>query len=142
MDTKKPLYTLTGQVVHGRGRGHKVNMPTANLQPDPDGQQIPPCGVYATISFMDGEKLWGVTNVGSRPTVDKDPDLTVETYYPGYSADLYGRCMQVDFYLLLRNIRRFSSLDEVKRQVEEDARCARTLLGGDGYSNDQRGDGQ
>ena len=83
-----PLWTLRGTVVHGRGNGRKVDMPTANLAVEL-GTALPPAGVYATLCRFDGETRPGVTNVGPRPTVDEDARFTVETYLPGYSGDLY-----------------------------------------------------
>lgn len=140
MIKQQPLYVLHGRVVHGRGRGHKVHMPTANLQADP-GQPLPPDGVYATISCIDGRARLGVTNVGRRPTVDSDPDITVETFYPDYAADLYEKRMSVCFYHLLRDIRRFDSLEQVKLQVQQDVARARALLH-PLLEQQQRGDGQ
>lgn len=115
-----PLGALTGEIVHGRGRGREVGMPTANLWPDP-GQRLPECGVYATLTHLDGRYIPGVTNVGRRPSVDRETDLTVETYLPGFQSDLYGRRLKVEFYLYLRPVIRFDSLMAVRRQVECDA---------------------
>ena len=66
-----PLCRLTGTVVHGKGKGHTVGMPTANLQPGP-GQALPPEGVYAALAEVEGQTCRAVTNVGTRPTVDSD----------------------------------------------------------------------
>lgn len=127
MERQEPLSTLAGVVIHGRGNGRRVGMPTANLRADP-GQALPPCGVYATLTWIEGKAWPGVTNVGARPSVDDDPALTVETYLPDYAGDLYGCQLRVDFYLLLRAVRKFESLAAVKRQVEEDARLARNYF--------------
>lgn len=128
MEKREPLTTLTGVVVHGRGKGRKAGMPTANLKPDP-GQALPPCGVYATLTSLEGTTWPGVTNVGARPSVDDDPTLTVETYLPDYAGDLYGRRLRVAFYERIRPVRKFASLEEVKRQVEKDAQWARDHFG-------------
>ena len=92
-----PLCRLTGQVVHGRGKGRTVDMPTANLLPDP-GQPLPPEGVYASLVEVDGAFHPGVTNVGPRPTVDQDAAPTVETYLIHFREDLYGRRITVSLY--------------------------------------------
>ena len=118
MNRGQPLAVLEGVVVHGRGNGHKVGMPTANLRPDP-GQALPPDGVYATLTWVEAKPWVGVTNVGNRPSVDDDPAVTVETYMPGYAGDLYGRRLRVEFYLLLRPVKRFDSLEAVKEQCEQ-----------------------
>ena len=118
-----PLYRLAGTVVHGRGRGHTVGMPTANLETAP-GQSLPPAGVYATRALLEGRWYPGVTNVGPRPTVDSDSRPTVETLVLDFSGDLYGREMVLEFCRFLRPIRKFPSLQAVRDQVEEDSRAA------------------
>ena len=42
-----PLYTLSGEVIHGRGIGKLVGMPTANLQILSE-TDLPPSGVYVS----------------------------------------------------------------------------------------------
>ena len=125
---RSPLCRLTGRVVHGRGLGRKVDMPTANLRLDP-GQTLPELGVYAARCRVDGETYLGVTNVGRRPTVDQDQAVTVETYVLGLSRDLYGREMELELWAFLRPTRKMASLEAVKAQVEADSRQAETLLG-------------
>ena len=124
---KSPLYVLCGRIVHGRGRGHTVGMPTANLQPE-RGSLLPPAGVYAVEALLNGETYLGVTNVGTRPSVDSEPDATVETLVLDFAGDLYDREMTLKFYRLLRPVQKFSSLEAVKAQVERDSQAARALL--------------
>ena len=86
----RPDFHLTGTVVHGRGIGKLVGMPTANLDL-PLGAPLPPVGVYLTRALLEGREYHGVTNVGARPTVDRDPEITVETHILNFSGDLYGQ---------------------------------------------------
>ena len=120
-EKRAPLCRLTGTVVHGKGKGHTVGMPTANLQWDP--AQTPPAeGVYATLAAVEGTVYRAVTNVGRRPTVDSDSRETVESLLLGYAGDLYGKEMELTLYRRLRGIRKFPSLQAVKDQVDAD--CA------------------
>ena len=96
-----PLWRLTGCVVHGKGLGRTVEMPTANLQPDP-GQQLPP---------------------------DQARVVTVETYLIGFHEDLYDRRMTVLFWEYLRPTVKMASLDAVKEQVRRDSLRTLELLG-------------
>lgn len=123
----KPLYVLTGKVVHGKGNGRKVGMPTANLAVA-EGTPLPAEGVYVTDAVIDGESWVGVTNIGRRPTVDDELRLTIETYFPDLFADLYDRELTLRVYCFLRPTRPFSSLEEVKKQVERDADAARAYF--------------
>ena len=84
---------------------------------------------------VDGIRYIGVTNVGTRPSVDNDPKLTVETYIPGIDMDMYGKQMILEFHVFLRGVQKFHSLEEVKIQVDKDVQQTkdyffRTLPGG------------
>ncbi len=118
-EMKAPLYRLRGTVVHGKGKGHTVGMPTANLQPSP-GQTLPEEGVYAALAEVEGQTYRAVTNVGPRPSVDSDSRETVESLLLGYTGDLYGKEMELAFYRRLRGIEKFPSLQAVKEQVDRD----------------------
>lgn len=124
---RKPLYTLTGPVVHGKGNGKTVGMPTANL--DVSGAQtLPPLGVYAAVVRAGGAVYPGVTNVGLRPSVDAEQRVTVETFILDFSGSLYGQEITLELYDFLRPTRRMESLEAVQRQVALDSERARTLL--------------
>ena len=125
------LLTLTGTVVYGKAKGRTVGMPTANLRV-PVGTALPESGVYATTVRIGEERFYGVTHVGSRPSVDKSRSITVETLVLDYSGDLYGRTISVDFYKYLRGTQKFNSLEEVKRQVDADCQMAREFFGRQG----------
>lgn len=111
-------YLIEGEVVHGRGEGAKFGCPTANiLLPDdklPLGQ-----GVYATRVTVDGNGFPSVTNVGEHPTFS-DLSFTVESHLIGWSGDLYGKRIAVEFVSRLRDIRAFSSAAELKAQIDSD----------------------
>ena len=70
---------LSGTVIHGRGRGKQMGIPTANIDTT-ECEVIPPIGVYASYAMVAGVRYRGITNVGRRPTVDDDEDITIETY--------------------------------------------------------------
>lgn len=125
----QPLYILTGTVVHGRGVGHRFGLPTANLAPD-SGQTLPPTGVYATRTVLNGRQITGVTNVGTRPTVDHEQDVTVETYLLDFSGDVYGQQLTVAFYQKLRELHRFENTQALRAQISRDEERARALFDG------------
>ncbi len=110
---------LSGTVAHGKALGRTVGMPTANLCVD-EACKLPEAGVYATISEIDGRKWLSVTNIGVRPSVDDSPVWTVESYLIGFSGDLYGKRLTLTVLRKIRSQKKFSSLDEVKKQVEAD----------------------
>ena len=69
---------LTGEVVHGKGLGRTVGMPTANLLVIED--ELPEAGVYAGRVEVEGNQYNAVTNIGKRPSVDQDQKVTVESF--------------------------------------------------------------
>ena len=91
-------YNVTGPVVHGDGRGHRINVPTANIQA-PGGKIIPANGIYACWAWLNPEqgsamekKYMAATNVGVRPTFTPDlPAPTIEAYLLDFNRDLYGQ---------------------------------------------------
>ena len=116
-------YFVEGQVVHGRGMGHKVLLPTTNLVP-PRTKILPPNGVYVTSSYF-GDKIYhGITNIGCKPTVGES-FIGVETYLFDCREDLYGEECRVDFKKFLRPERKFPSLEALKSRLLADAEDGR-----------------
>ena len=116
-------YFVEGQVVHGRGMGHKVLLPTTNLVP-PRTKILPPNGVYVTSSYF-GDKIYhGITNTGCKPTVGES-FIGVETYLFDCREDLYGEECRVDFKKFLRPERKFPSLEALKSRLLADAEDGR-----------------
>jgi riboflavin kinase/FMN adenylyltransferase len=68
------------------------------------------------------EGIWrrSITNVGTRPTFEKEAEPSVETYVMDWSGDLYGDVVRVRFLRRLRDERKFSSIDELKEQIARD----------------------
>ena len=119
---------LEGIVVHGKGLGRTVGMPTANLQLE-KGIAFPAEGVWASFVTLGGETFLGVTNVGRRPTVDTEERCTVETNILDFDRDIYGERLRVTLEAFLRPTVKMDSLSAVKAQVEKDKEEARRILG-------------
>ena len=120
-------HILTGTVVPGRGLGHTIGIPTANLQ-IPDGVLLPKCGVYACQAWAEGKRYPAVTNIGSRPTVDGH-HVTVEPWLLDFEGDLYGKQVSLSFHSFLREEEKFPSLEELKAQILKDAAKTRKIIG-------------
>ena len=111
-------YGVEGRVVRGAERGVKLGFPTANLHPQ--NRVIPRNGVYVTATLIEGAWRRGATNVGTRPTFDSGAETSVETFVINWSGDLYGDVVRVRFLHRLRDEQKFSSVDELKSQIEHD----------------------
>lgn len=112
-------YSIMGPVLHGRKIGRTIGFPTINLIPTTD-KLLPPNGVYASVTTIDGEKFPGLTNVGVNPTVGETPEKRVETYIFDYDNDLYGSYVSVALYSWERGEEKFNSIEELKEQMDKD----------------------
>lgn len=114
-------YFVLGKVVHGRQLGRTWGLPTINQIPV-DGKLLPPFGVYASRTFIDGEEYLGISNVGVKPTVEV-PFAGVETYLFDCDKDLYDKIAWVEFYHFVRPECKFDSVEELREQIQRDARA-------------------
>lgn len=116
-------YFLTGKVEKDRQVGRTIGFPTANIRYPKEKHPIK-IGVYETEVEIDGRRYRGITNYGARPTFDDD-EVWTETYVDGFSGDLYGQTLTVEFVRFLREIQRFPDADGLKRQLQSDLRRIR-----------------
>ena len=122
-------YFVTGTVMHGQALGRTLGFPTLNLRL-PVGKVAPPRGVYASLTRYGENGIPrlspGMSNLGSRPTVNGDPDdVTLETNLFSRPGDLYGSDVTVFLLDYLRPERQFSSVDELRAAIAADADAAR-----------------
>lgn len=120
-------FAITGEVLHGKGLGRTIGAPTLNVIPDP-GLLIPAYGVYATRVIVAGRQYDAVTNVGVRPTVDKNGGVTVESHLLNVSEQLYGRECRVEFLKLLRPEMKFADLSELQARIARDVADAKAFF--------------
>ena len=113
------------EVTHGRQLGRTCGTPTIN-QPFPQGYVLPRFGVYASLVEVEGQKYYGVTNIGVKPTVGSDCALS-ETWIPEFSGDLYGKKVPVELLDFIRPERKFDSLDQLKNEILENGVLARKI---------------
>jgi len=118
-------YTITGQVVRGDQRGRKIGFPTANLR-CPLDKIVPANGVYFTRVLWQQEELRAVTNVGVRPTFTAGENAPViEVHILDFDSDIYEEFLSVEFLGRIREEKKFSGMDELKSQIEQDIALAR-----------------
>jgi riboflavin kinase/FMN adenylyltransferase len=150
-------YSLSGHVVHGDGRGHRINVPTANISV-PEGKVIPANGIYACWAWIEpssqmidetffpsvsetslstdlgkpareGIKYLAATNVGVRPTFTPDlPAPAVEAHLLDFNRDIYGQQVTVEFVKYLRPEEKFASVESLVEQIRLDIDLTREIL--------------
>lgn len=113
------VFHATGEVLHGRGLGHRKLLPTTNLVP-PREKLLPPNGVYVTVSDFGDKQFGGITNIGYKPTVGGEEFIGIETYLFHCNENLYGRKSKVYFLEFLRPERKFDTIEELKGQLKTD----------------------
>lgn len=123
----KPLFSLTGEVIEGRGKGKLFGMPTANIAP-PEDLSLPRLGVYAALVTFAKKRYFAVTNIGQRPSADDRAEITIETFISDLNEDIYGKEITLELYYYLRATKKFASLCEVKAQIDLDIKEAIRLL--------------
>lgn len=126
-NNQTPIYVVKGEVVHGKALGRTVGKPTANLKAEKDAV-IPPSGVYASIGIIDGKRYKAVTNVGTRPSVDNDNRVTIETFFLELNEDLYGKEITLEFLGFIRPTIKFDNLEQVSEQIQKDIEVAYSIF--------------
>lgn len=108
-------FAVTGAVQHGRGVGHTLGFPTANIDLSQTRKMLPKEGVYAVKLSTHV----GMANLGAAPTFGIDRP-TLEVHLLDFHGDLYGQTVNVEFLHRLRNIEHFSTPEALQQQLQKD----------------------
>lgn len=120
-------YAITGRVVHGAKRGRLLGFPTANVRLARPRPAL--TGIYAVKCFGAASRgLEGVASLGTNPAVNGGGAATLEVYLFGFSGDLYGARLSIEFVQKLRDEAHFASLDALAAQIRRDCDEARELF--------------
>ena len=119
-------HILTGAVVTGRQLGRTIGIPTANVL-IPEEVEVPKLGVYASLCCVEGKKYPAVTNIGSRPTVGGH-QIRAESWLLDFAGDLYGKTVTLEFYQFLRPETKFSSLEELEKEIRKNGEETRKFF--------------
>ena len=118
-------YSFKTEVIHGEKRGRTLGFPTVN-QPLDKELVTPKFGVYASRVMVNNKQYAAVTNIGLRPTF-KNKEPISETYILGFEGNLYGQKIAVELLEFLREEKVFSSLEELKNAILENAKEAEKI---------------
>lgn len=120
------MYSISGRVVHGRKLATKMGFPTVNIRLGLR-DTLPIGGVYVVEVCFLSYKYFGVANVGSKPTIS-GKKLSLEVHLFMDDRDLYGVELKTNFLHFLRAEKKFSSLQDLKEQVNQDIVLAKQWL--------------
>lgn len=119
-------FSLFGRIVRGDGRGKGLGFPTANILLH--RQLYPKKGVYVSRVVLEGREYPSITNIGQRPTFDGGTAVKVETHILDFNEDIYGKELRVKLIDFLRPEMKFSGIDQLVSQIQDDVEKARTIL--------------
>jgi len=127
-------YRLEGRVLAGKRLGRTLGFPTLNQAPDPS-RVMPREGVYLTRVTVAGFTRPALSFLG-RPWIQQKkgappPPPGLESYLLNFKKSVYNRGAQVEFLQYVRENRRFSGVDELKRQMDADLAFAKRFFRGE-----------
>tara|TARA_A200000113_G_scaffold116217_1_gene104318 strand:- start:801 stop:1727 length:927 start_codon:yes stop_codon:yes gene_type:complete len=120
-------FTLEGVVVHGDKRGRELSYPTANIELQNKHKIIPKQGVYLIQSELDNRVVYGMMNIGTKPTFDTT-NPSIEVHFFDWNGDLYDQTLQVKLLKWVREEQKFDSVEELQAQIHADERYCRSYI--------------
>ena len=120
-------FMLTGTVVNGKQLGGKIGYPTANIHVEETYKLIPKTGVYIVKSTIQNSAVFGMMNIGFRPTIN-GKHQTIEVHFFDFNEDLYAQNITVEILYFLRDEEKFNSVETLISQLEIDKSNALNYL--------------
>ncbi len=120
-------FTLEGMIVHGDKRGRELSYPTANMDLQNPHKIVPKQGVYLVKSNLSNRVVYGMMNIGTKPTFDASMP-SIEVHFFDWNDDLYGQAVQVELLKWVREERKFSSVEELQTQIQADEQYCRSSI--------------
>jgi len=120
-------FTIEGMVIDGHKRGRELSYPTANIDLQNPHKIVPKQGVYLVKSKLKGRVVYGMMNIGTKPTFDTTMP-SIEVHFLDWNGDLYGQAVQVELLKWVREERKFSSVEELQTQIQADEQYCRSSI--------------
>lgn len=121
-------YLISGKVIHGQKIGKELGFPTANLKVLEKYKQLPPDGIYAVFVRVDQEKHQGMLYIGKRPTLKNTADTSIEVNIFDFKEDIYGKDIQLEIVMYIRDDRSFDDLETLRLQLINDKESSLYIL--------------
>jgi riboflavin kinase/FMN adenylyltransferase len=120
-------FQLSGTVIHGDKLGRKLGFPTANIQVEDENKVVPANGVYACYVFLNGNKMKGMLNIGTRPTVDGET-RRIEVHILDYEGEFYGETITLEIVDRIRDEKKFANVEELIARLAVDKNLVQNRL--------------
>jgi riboflavin kinase/FMN adenylyltransferase len=122
-------YCFHGTVVRGVSRGTILGFPTANIEVEDEDKLIPKNGVYIVKALVEEEIVYGVMNVGLRPTFADTLSVVIEAHLFEFNKDVYGKLIKIELLKRIRDEQKFNNKEELIYQIGKDKREAIQFVG-------------
>jgi len=122
-------FMLTGIVVKGKNLGEKIGFPTANLHIAEAYKLIPKTGAYIVKSTIQNNIVFGMMNIGFRPTVS-GKNQTIEIHFFNFDMQIYDEKIQIEVLKFLREEQKFDSIEALKNQLAKDKKRSIDYING------------
>jgi len=120
------MYQTSGVVIRGKALGRTIGFPTLNLVDYSfKDNQVPAYGVYTCQVKIVGEMFKGVLHFGPKGALQENGEVFLEVHVFDFAQEIYGATVEVFFGAFLREVKKFSSLDELKLQIACDVGMAK-----------------
>ena len=120
-------YFFSGTVVKGNQLGRTLGFPTANIQIAEDYKLIPKNGVYFVKSKINNKPVFGMMNIGTRPTVE-GKNQTIEVHFFDFDQDLYDKKITIEMIDFIREELKFESVESLKNQLHKDKQICKNYI--------------
>jgi riboflavin kinase/FMN adenylyltransferase len=120
-------FMISGEVVKGKAIGRTIQYPTANLKLQENYKLVPRNGVYVVQSEIGNKKYFGITSIGTNPTVG-GTKKTIETHFLDFDEDLYGKQLTIEFLTHIRDEENFETVEILRQAIEKDEIFAKEFL--------------
>ncbi|RCL65362.1 MAG: bifunctional riboflavin kinase/FAD synthetase [Cryomorphaceae bacterium] len=120
-------FSIEGEVIKGNAIGRTIGFPTANLNIEEDYKLVPKRGVYLINTFLDNKKVFGMMNIGVKPTLKIDQE-TIEVNLFNWDQNLYGKVIKVFTLDYIRDERKFDSIMDLEEQIKLDKKTCVKLI--------------
>ena len=110
---------MSGRIVHGNSIGRTLGFPTANIKVKEEYKLHPKNGVYLIESIINKKQVFGMMNIGIKPTLVKS-SKTIEVNFFEFEGDLYNTKITVSIKQFIRKEIKFDSLELLKSQIQKD----------------------
>ncbi len=122
-------YCFHGTIVKGVSRGTILGFPTANIEVEEENKLIPKNGVYVVKVIVENEIVYGVMNVGLRPTFADTLSVVIEAHLFEFNKDVYGKAIKVEILKRIRDEKKFNNKEELIYQIGKDKKEAIQFVG-------------